>query len=78
MQQARACMRQADQVERNACVIRSLAGRASGCELGLLATSYRDSGQTANAIRTMQRYNHDCSSGPFVNSFENYITEHHR
>lgn len=77
--QARACLRSADYVERNACVIRALAGRATACnELGLLASAYRDSQQTSNAIRTMQQYIRVCSSGPFVASYENYIRDHRR
>lgn len=78
MEQARHCLHVPyfSGHDRDACVIRALAGRATGCEFGLLAASYHDTRQLHLAARAMQRYLAECPRGPLVSTFQTFLAQH--
>jgi len=76
MDQARACLRNnsSNMTVGNQCVVQVLRNRASSeSERGLLCVTYRQLGQTSNAVRCMRQYVQSHPDGPRVGAFQTFI-----
>ncbi len=75
MDQARACLRSSPDMNAGSqCVVSVLRGRAnSESEVGLLCTTYRSMGRTADAVRCMRTYIQRFPSGARSPSFQQYV-----
>ena len=72
MEEARACFGTSNQ---NDCIINALRGRASSeRELALLASTYQDAGQRADAIRTMRTYLQRYPNGNLAARYQDLIS----